>query len=113
MLTEKQIKSGVFSKKRNIVDKFKDKEQPKIAAIKASSNLIKTNKIGYRKLNNGKIIKSVDEQYVRDDLTCGVRQCPLCQAPAGKSKFLRLVVNIVSFSRCGHVELKAREDRRR
>lgn len=36
------------------------------------------NKISYRKLNNGKIVKSVDEQYIRRDVPCGVKQCPLC-----------------------------------
>lgn len=77
MLTEKQIKSGVFSKKRNILDKFKEKQASAQSNL-YEQGLIKTNKIGYRKLNNGKIIKSVDEQYVRNDLTCGVRQCPLC-----------------------------------
>ena len=42
------------------------------------SGMTKVNKIGYRKLANGKIVKSVEEQYVRTDLPCGVRKCPLC-----------------------------------
>ena len=37
------------------------------------------NKIGYRKLQNGKIVKTVDEKYIRPDIACGVKGCPLCE----------------------------------
>jgi len=37
------------------------------------------NKIGYRKLQNGKIVKTVAEQYIRPDIACGVKGCPLCE----------------------------------
>ena len=45
----------------------------------------KTNKISYRKLHNGKIVKSVDEQYIRQDVPCGVKQCPFCDKNQSKS----------------------------
>jgi hypothetical protein len=38
---------------------IESQQRPKIGGLQ------KINKIGYRKLNNGKIVKSVDEQYLR------------------------------------------------
>jgi hypothetical protein len=36
----------------------------------------------FKKLNNGKIVKSVDEQYLRNDVPCGLNDCPLCDVNA-------------------------------
>ena len=49
MLSEQQIRSGLFTKKKGVIAKARD------------TRLVKTNKIAYRKLHNGKIVKSVDE----------------------------------------------------
>ena len=40
--------------------------------------LKKTNKVSFKKLQNGKIVKNVDEQYIRSDLPCGLKGCPVC-----------------------------------
>jgi len=55
--------------KRNLVPQKRTSHQKQVI-----------NKVTYRKLNNGKIVKSVDEQYIRDDLPCGIKHCPLCGA---------------------------------
>lgn len=32
----------------------------------------------FRKLASGKIVKTVDEQYLRSDIPCGHNACPIC-----------------------------------
>lgn len=32
----------------------------------------------FRKLANGKIVKTVEEQYIRQDVPCGLCDCPVC-----------------------------------
>jgi hypothetical protein len=44
----------------------------------------KVNQVKYRKLNNGKIVKQVDEQYIRQDLPCGLEKCPFCDKNQSK-----------------------------
>ena len=34
--------------------------------------------MSFKKLQNGKIVKNVDEQYIRSDLPCGLKGCPVC-----------------------------------
>ena len=36
------------------------------------------NAVKFRKLQNGKIVKTVDEQYLRSDIPCGHVSCPMC-----------------------------------
>lgn len=38
----------------------------------------KINQAKFVKLHNGRIIKRVDEQYIRQDLPCGLANCPFC-----------------------------------
>ena len=38
----------------------------------------KQNQPKFVKLNNGRIIKKIDEQYIREDLPCGLSTCPFC-----------------------------------
>ena len=38
----------------------------------------KQNQPKFAKLNNGRIIKKIDEQYIRCDLPCGLANCPFC-----------------------------------
>lgn len=59
MLTESQIRNGRAKQ-------GKKRQRPEVGG------LVKTNKISYRKLANGKIVKSVDEQYLRSDLPSGL-----------------------------------------
>ena len=42
------------------------------------TNKHRVNTTKFKKLANGKIVKQVDEQYLREDLPCGVGTCPLC-----------------------------------
>jgi hypothetical protein len=42
-------------------------------------DLIKVNKVGYRKLASGKIVKNLDEQYLRKEMACGISSCPFCE----------------------------------
>ena len=75
MLTESQIRN----------DRAKQgKKRQLLAASGPGGGLIKTNKMTYRKLANGKIVKSVDEQYLRSDLPCGLKHCPICKINASK-----------------------------
>ena len=76
MLTESQIRTSGRAARRG-------GNNPNSGAG-AINHLIKTNKITYRKLMNGKIVKSVDEQYLRDDIPCGIRNCPLCHTNISK-----------------------------
>lgn len=57
---------------------IESQQRTKIGGLK------KINKIGYKKLNNGKIVKSVEEQYLRQDVPCGVKQCPFCDKNTSK-----------------------------
>lgn len=75
MLTESQIRA---------TEKARRGAKSGASRQAVAGHLIKTNKIGYRKLANGKIVKSVDEQYLRDDLPCGLRNCPLCHTNISK-----------------------------
>jgi hypothetical protein len=45
---------------------------------------LKSNIVKFRKLNNGKIVKQVEEQYIRRDLPCGVNNCPFCDKTYSK-----------------------------
>ena len=38
----------------------------------------KMNQVRFRKLASGKIVKTLDEQYLRGDIPCGLVNCPLC-----------------------------------
>lgn len=38
----------------------------------------KLNQPKFRKLANGKIMKTVEEQYIRQDVPCGLTDCPMC-----------------------------------
>jgi len=42
------------------------------------SNSTRVNRVVYKKLQNGKIIKTVEEQYLRKDIPCGLSNCPIC-----------------------------------
>lgn len=44
----------------------------------------RVNTVKFKKLINGKIIKSVEEQYLRADLPCGLKNCPLCDTNESK-----------------------------
>jgi hypothetical protein len=48
------------------------------------NNTKRVNTVTYKKLHNGKIMKSVQEQYLRKDLPCGLSGCPLCDVNQGK-----------------------------
>ena len=37
----------------------------------------KSNQVKFRKLASGKIVKTLDEQYLRGDIPCGIVNCPL------------------------------------
>lgn len=39
---------------------------------------LKVNQPKFVKLNNGRIIKKVDEQYIREDIPCGLKDCAFC-----------------------------------
>ena len=39
----------------------------------------KLNQVRFKKLASGKIVKMLDEQYLRQDVPCGVSNCPLCE----------------------------------
>jgi hypothetical protein len=75
MLTESQMR-GARAAQGN--------KRQKVDASGGSTGLIKTNKIAYRKLANGKTVKSVDEQYLRKDLPCGLKKCPVCDVNISK-----------------------------
>ena len=38
----------------------------------------KMNQVRFRKLASGKIVKTLDEQYLRGDIPCGLATCPRC-----------------------------------
>ena len=38
----------------------------------------KLNQVKFRKLASGKIVKTLDEQYLRGDIPCGVATCTQC-----------------------------------
>jgi len=38
----------------------------------------KINQVRFVKLNNGRIIKKIEEQYIRSDIPCGLSDCSLC-----------------------------------
>jgi len=44
--------------------------------------------VRFRKLANGKIVKSVEEQYLRSDIPCGHISCPMCGFDQSKSREL-------------------------
>ena len=48
----------------------------------------KVNTVKFVKLKNGKIVRHVDEQYLRKDIPCGVSDCPLCD----KNESMYLVI---------------------
>jgi len=39
----------------------------------------KQNQVRFKKLASGRIVKMLDEQYLRADVPCGVSNCPLCE----------------------------------
>ena len=39
----------------------------------------KLNQVRFKKLASGKIVKMLDEQYLRQDVPCGVTNCPVCE----------------------------------
>jgi hypothetical protein len=38
----------------------------------------KVNQAKFIKLNNGRIVKKVEEQYIRADVPCGLHDCSFC-----------------------------------
>ena len=40
----------------------------------------KTNLVKFKKIASGKIVKTLDEQYLRSDIPCGLTDCPLCDS---------------------------------
>ena len=40
----------------------------------------KLNQVRFKKLASGKIVKMLDEQYLRQDVPCGLANCPICEA---------------------------------
>ena len=38
----------------------------------------RVNTVKFVKLKSGKIIRQVEEQYLRADVPCGITTCPLC-----------------------------------
>ena len=46
---------------------------------------LKVNQPKFVKLNNGRIIKKVDEQYIREDIPCGPKDCAFCDKNYSKS----------------------------
>lgn len=41
-------------------------------------NAEKVNTVKFVKLKSGKIVRQVDEHYLRSDIPCGLAACPLC-----------------------------------
>ena len=50
----------------------------------------RVNIVKFKKLQNGKILKQVDEQYIREDIPCGLSECPLCDR--NESKLLLYII---------------------
>ena len=38
----------------------------------------KVNTVKFVKLRSGKIVRQIEEQYLRKDIPCGIQNCPLC-----------------------------------
>jgi len=38
----------------------------------------------FRKLMSGKIVKQIEEQYLRNDVPCGYKECALCDVNFSK-----------------------------
>ena len=78
-------------------------------------------KVFLKKTKRGKIVKIVREHYLRDDIWCGIEQCPGCQqqqnilesSPVSKSKlcpFPHYIVpdtNVVLHQVCRYVPIIA------
>lgn len=47
-----------------------------------SGNRINT--VKFKKIANGKIVRNVEEQYLRNDLPCGLLNCPECDTTPSK-----------------------------
>jgi len=45
----------------------------------------KINQTKFVKLNNGRIVKKIEEQYLREDIPCGLAECPFCDKNYSKS----------------------------
>lgn len=45
----------------------------------------KINQTKFVKLNNGRIVKKIDEQYIREDIPCGLAACPFCDKNYSKN----------------------------
>ncbi|CDW74058.1 exosome complex exonuclease rrp44 [Stylonychia lemnae] len=52
----------------------------------------RVNTVKFRKLQNGKIVKQVEEQYIRSDIPCGIKNCPFCDI--NDSKINRILLRI-------------------
>lgn len=50
----------------------------------------KINTVKFRKLKSGKIVRVIDEQYLRSDIPCGLTECPLCDRNESKILFCKL-----------------------
>ena len=48
----------------------------------------RVNTVKFVKLKSGKIIRQVDEQYLRPDVPCGLTNCPFCDKNESKDHHL-------------------------
>lgn len=62
----------------------------------------KVNTIKFIKLKSGKIVRNVDEHYLRKDIPCGLVNCPLCDRNESKP-----ILEITNFIDCNlYIEFK-------
>ena len=50
------------------------------------SSQSRVNTVKFKKIANGKIIRNVEEQYLRRDLPCGLEACPECDKNLSKQR---------------------------
>jgi len=50
----------------------------------------KVNTVKFVKLKSGKIVRQIEEQYLRKDIPCGISNCPLCDRNESKTSIIFL-----------------------
>jgi hypothetical protein len=48
----------------------------------------RVNNVKFIKLKSGKIVRQVEEQYLRSDIPCGLANCPLCDKNESRYNFI-------------------------
>ena len=51
----------------------------------------RVNTVKFIKLKSGKIVRQVEEQYLRNDIPCGLSNCPLCDKNESNNLFYKSI----------------------